>query len=165
MAENLALASKRGSRRGLTTAVTKARRKEFADYLGEFGLGFEDRLTEKVGGLSGGQRQALSILMAVLQTPDVLLLDEHTAALDPKNQALLLDTTDQLVWDSGCTTVMVTHNMEHAVRYGDRMIMMHRGRILTDAEGKQKDQLTVAKLIELFHRAGDSAVTDEMLLA
>jgi putative tryptophan/tyrosine transport system ATP-binding protein len=165
VAENLALASKRGARRGLAAAVTKSRRKEFADYLGEFGLGFEDRLTDKVGGLSGGQRQALSILMAVLQTHDVLLLDEHTAALDPKNQALLLDMTDHLVRESGCTTVMVTHNMEHAIRYGDRMIMMHRGQILTDAEGKQKGQLTVPKLIELFHHAGDSVVTDEMLLA
>ena len=164
VAENLALASRRGSRRGLAAAVTRARRKEFADYLGEFGLGFEDRLNQKVSGLSGGQRQALSILMAVAHTPDVLLLDEHTAALDPKNQVLLLDMTDQLVRDTGCTTVMVTHNMEQAIRYGERMIMMHRGQVLIDAKDEQKNQLTVPKLIELFHRAGDSAVTDEMLL-
>jgi putative ABC transport system ATP-binding protein len=165
VAENLALASRRGQRRGLAAAVTRARRKEFASYLGAFGLGFEDRLGAKVGGLSGGQRQALSLLMAVAQAPEVLLLDEHTAALDPKNQALVLDMTDQLIRETGCTALMVTHNMEQAIRYGDRMIMMHRGRVLMDVDGAQKAELTVQRLIDLFHRAGDVSMTDEMLLA
>lgn len=163
--DNLALAAKRGQRRGLGIAVTRSKRRFFSEYLGEFGLGFEGRLNERVGRLSGGQRQALSILMAVIQTPDVLLLDEHTAALDPRNQALLLDMTAELIRETGCTTLMVTHNMDQAIRYGQRMIMMHRGTVLFDVAGERKQQLTVLKLVEMFQRAGDdAAMTDAMIL-
>jgi putative ABC transport system ATP-binding protein len=163
--ENLALAARRGEKRGLTIAVTRQKREAFARYLGEFGLGLEDRLGERVGRLSGGQRQALSILMALMRTPDVLLLDEHTAALDPRNQQMLLDMTDMLVRETGCTTLMVTHNMDQALKYGTRMIMMHRGQVLLDLDGQRKRDLTVPKLVQLFHRADDAVLTDEMLLA
>jgi putative tryptophan/tyrosine transport system ATP-binding protein len=163
--ENLALAAKRGATRGFEMAVTKSKRRQFSEYLAGFGLGLEDRLTENVGRLSGGQRQALSILMAVIRTPDVLLLDEHTAALDPRNQTLLLEMTNELVRETRCTTVMITHNMDQAIRYGDRMIMLHRGRLLFDVAGEQKQQLSLSKLVELFHRGDDTVITDEMLLA
>jgi putative tryptophan/tyrosine transport system ATP-binding protein len=163
--ENLALAHKRGLARGLTMAVTRRRRREFASYLEQFGLGLEDRLTEKVGRLSGGQRQALALLMAMMRTPDVLLLDEHVAALDPRNQSLLQEMTDRIVRGSGCTTLMVTHNMDNAIRYGDRMIMLHRGSVLFDLGGAQKTGLTVEKLVASFHNADSGLVTDEMLLA
>jgi putative ABC transport system ATP-binding protein len=165
ISENLALAASRGRRRTLRRAVTGQRRRWFEDYLAEFRLGLETRLNERVGRLSGGQRQALSILMALMNGPDVLLLDEHTAALDPRNQTLLLEITNQLVRSSNCTTLMVTHNMDQAIRYGDRMIMMNRGRIVFDAAGTKKQQLTVPRLIELFHGGSDPVITDEMALA
>jgi putative ABC transport system ATP-binding protein len=162
--ENLALAQKRGMGRGLSFAVTRKRRRAFAEYLSGFGLGLEARLSEKVGRLSGGQRQALALLMAVMQVPDVLLLDEHIAALDPKNQVLLQEMTERIVSENGCTTIMVTHNMASAIRYGSRMIMLHRGAVLFDVQGRQKQELTVEKLIASFHGA-DAAITDEMVLA
>jgi putative ABC transport system ATP-binding protein len=165
ISENLALAARRGTRRGLSIAVTPRRRKQFAEYLAQFGLGLEDRLSTRAGALSGGQRQALSIIMAVLQTPDLLMLDEHTAALDPRNQVLLLEMTKDLVRESGCTTIMVTHNMEHAIGYGDRMIMLHRGKVLLRFDDAQKRGLTVPGLVTLFHNADDAVLSDEMLMA
>lgn len=162
--ENLSLAGNRSSGHlSLKFAVTRTKRREFARYLEQFGLGLETRLSENVDRLSGGQRQALALVMAVMSLPEILLLDEHTAALDPKNQGYLQDMTNELVRESGCTTLMVTHNMEQAIRYGDRMIMLHRGRILFDVEGDQKKELTVERLVSAFHRAGDAVFTDEML--
>lgn len=162
--ENLALARNRSTgHMSLRKAVTRKKSREFAEYLEQFGLGLESRLTENVDRLSGGQRQALALLMAVMSLPEILLLDEHTAALDPKNQTYLQEMTDGLVRESECTTLMVTHNMEQAIRYGDRMIMLHRGRILFDVEGEQKRNLTVERLISAFHQAGDAVFTDEML--
>jgi putative ABC transport system ATP-binding protein len=162
--ENLALARRRGARRGLSLAVTERRRREFAAYLAPFGLGFEDRLGERVGRLSGGERQALALLMAVMEAPDILLLDEHTAALDPRNQSMLQEMTVRLVQASSCTTVMVTHNMEDALHYGNRMIMLHRGAVLFDVEGSDKNQLSVETLVSSFHQAHGAITTDEMLL-
>lgn len=162
--ENLALAQNRvRGHRSLSLAVTKEKRTLFRKYLAQFGLGLEDRLSEYVERLSGGQRQALALLMAVMEVPEILLLDEHTAALDPKNQTLLQGMTNDLVGESGCTTIMVTHNMEQAIRYGDRMLMLHRGAVLFDVEGDQKRRLTVERLVSAFHNAGDTVFTDEML--
>jgi putative ABC transport system ATP-binding protein len=162
--ENLALAATRGTRRGLRMAVTRTKRRLFAAYLAQFGLGLEERLGERAGRLSGGQRQALAVLMAVARAPAVLLLDEHTAALDPKNQIVLQEITDEVVRDSGCTVMMVTHNMDHAIRHGDRMIMLHRGGIIFEAQGAEKRGLTIERLVSLFHKGRETVITDEMLL-
>lgn len=164
--ENLSLALSRGQRRGLLWAVTGAKRRRFREDLVQLGLGLEDRLLDKVGLLSGGQRQALSLLMATLRRPDVLLLDEHTAALDPRTAALIADLTTRWVAQHQLTTLMVTHNLEHAISLGDRLIMMHQGRIVLEMAGEAKASLTIDKLRAAFERVlGEHFVYDRAVLA
>ena len=163
--ENLALARRRGLRRGLRWGVTSAEREEYRERLKLLDLGLEDRLTAKVGLLSGGQRQALTLLMATLQKPQLLLLDEHTAALDPKTAEKVLDATEKLVTRDSLTTLMVTHNMRHAIAHGNRLIMMHEGRIIYDVRGREKKELKVSQLLEKFEQAaGEEFSNDRMLL-
>ena len=163
--ENLALARRRGMRRGLRWGVTAQEREEYREKLKILDLGLEERLTAKVGLLSGGQRQALTLLMATLQKPRLLLLDEHTAALDPKTAEKVLDATERLVSGDRLTTLMVTHNMRHAIAYGNRLIMMHEGRIIYDVEGEEKRNLKVSQLLEKFEQAaGEEFSNDRMML-
>ena len=164
--ENLALAYRRGKKRTLRWGVTQAERKLFRDQLATLGLGLEDRMTAKVGLLSGGQRQALTLLMAALQTPKLLLLDEHTAALDPKTAAKVMELTDRIVREGQLTTLMITHNMRDAIQYGNRLIMLHEGRIILDISGEEKKNLTVPDLLEQFTKAsGDEFANDRAILS
>ncbi len=163
--ENLALAYRRGKRRTLKWGVTGAERARYRDLLRELDLGLENRLTDKVGLLSGGQRQALTLLMATLQAPRLLLLDEHTAALDPKTAAKVLALTQKLVEENHLTTLMVTHNMHDAIRLGNRLIMMNEGKIALEIAGQQKQSLHKADLIALFEKSGGSLESDRMLLS
>ena len=164
--ENLALARRRGKSRGLRWGVTAEEKAEYRERLKILDLGLEDRLTAKVGLLSGGQRQALTLLMATLQKPELLLLDEHTAALDPKTAEKVLGATERLVSRDHLTTLMVTHNMRHAIRYGNRLIMMHEGRIIYDVDGDEKKQLQVSQLLEKFEQAaGEEFSNDRMILS
>ena len=164
--ENLALAARRGKRRTLRSGITKAEREEYKELLKILDLGLEDRLTSKVGLLSGGQRQALTLLMATLQKPKLLLLDEHTAALDPKTASKVLDATQKIVERDNLTTLMITHNMRDAIAYGNRLIMMHEGRIVVDVSGEEKKHLSVEQLMALFSRAsGSDVVNDKLLLS
>ena len=162
--ENLALAARRGGRRSLRMGITKAERMGFREMLRILDLGLEDRLTDKVGLLSGGQRQALTLLMATLQKPKLLLLDEHTAALDPKTAAKVMEVTRTLVNQDRLTTLMITHNMRDAIEYGDRLIMMYEGRIVVDVGGEQKQNLTVERLLNLFSQASGSDEVDDKLV-
>ena len=141
--ENLALAARRGQGRGLRSGITKAEREQYRELLAGLGLGLEERMTSKVGLLSGGQRQALTLLMATLKKPKLLLLDEHTAALDPKTAAKVLETTETIVQRDKLTTLMITHNMRDAIAHGNRLIMMYEGRIAIDVSGEEKKKLTV----------------------
>jgi putative ABC transport system ATP-binding protein len=161
--ENLALALRRGEKRGLRWQITPKEREEYREALKVLGLGLEDRLTTKVGLLSGGQRQALTLLMATFRKPKLLLLDEHTAALDPKTAAIVLDLTAKLIESENLTTFMVTHNMKDALRYGNRLIMMNEGKIILDVSGEEKKKLEVRDLLELFEESGD--VNDSMILS
>ena len=164
--ENLALAARRGQRRGLGIGITKAEREDYRERLKILDLGLEDRLTSKVGLLSGGQRQALTLLMASLRKPKLLLLDEHTAALDPKTAAKVLETTNSIVARDKLTTLMITHNMKDAIANGNRLVMMHNGRIVIDVSGEEKKNLTVSQLLELFSKvSGADAASDRMLLS
>ncbi|MCL2332175.1 MAG: ATP-binding cassette domain-containing protein [Actinomycetia bacterium] len=156
--ENLALANRRGKRRGLGSGVTRAERVLFKEMLTSLELGLEDRLTARVGLLSGGQRQALTLLMASMRDPKVLLLDEHTAALDPKTAAKVQEISLQLVREHQLTTLMVTHNMGDALRFGDRLIMMQEGRIVFEATGQEKQKLTVPDLVEKFVSVGSEVI-------
>lgn len=162
--ENLALAARRGRRRTLRPGITRADRENYRGMLKILDLGLEERMTAKVGLLSGGQRQALTLLMATLREPKLLLLDEHTAALDPKTAAKVLDATERIVNRSGLTTMMITHNMRDAITYGNRLIMMYDGKIVVDISGQQKKQLTVEQLLDLFSRASGSDEADDKLL-
>ena len=162
--ENLALAARRGERRGLRWGITKAEREDYIQRLKILDLGLEDRLTSKVGLLSGGQRQALTLLMASLQKPRLLLLDEHTAALDPKTAAKVLELSDRIVEENHLTTMMVTHNMKDAIAHGNRLIMMYDGRIVIDVSGEEKKKLTVPQLLELFSKVSGSDEADDKLL-
>ncbi len=162
--ENLALAARRGQRRGLRPGITKGEREEYREQLKMLDLGLEDRLTSKVGLLSGGQRQALTLLMATLRKPELLLLDEHTAALDPKTAAKVLDATELIVKKDDLTTLMITHNMRDAIAHGNRLIMMYEGRIVVDVAGEEKQKLTVEQLLEMFSRASGSDEADDKLL-
>ena len=162
--ENLALAARRGQRRGLRWGVTKAEKEQYQEMLKNLDLGLEDRLTSKVGLLSGGQRQALTLLMASLKRPKLLLLDEHTAALDPKTAAKVLELSDRIVAESGLTTMMVTHNMKDAIQHGNRLIMMYDGKIAIDVSGEEKKKLTVHQLLELFNKVSGSDEADDKLL-
>ena len=162
--ENLALAARRGKKRTLRIGITKAEREEYLEQLKILGLGLENRLTAKVGLLSGGQRQALTLLMATLQKPKLLLLDEHTAALDPKTAEKVLDATELIVAKDKLTTVMITHNMRDAIAHGNRLIMMYDGKILIDVSGEEKKNLTVEQLLALFSKASGSDEADDKLL-
>lgn len=159
--ENLALASRRGKRRTLRSGITKKEREEYRRLLTELDLGLEARMTAKVGLLSGGQRQALTLLMASLTCPKLLLLDEHTAALDPKTAAKVLQITDRIVKENRLTTLMITHNMRDAIAYGNRLIMLHEGRIIVDISGEEKRNLTVADLLELFNKASGTIFAND----
>lgn len=162
--ENLALALRRGQSRGLRWGITPKERERYKALLAELGLGLEDRLTSKVGLLSGGQRQALTLLMATLQKPKLLLLDEHTAALDPKTAATVLDTTERIISRDRLTTLMITHNMRDAIAHGNRLIMMYEGRVVIDIAGEEKKKLTVEKLLEQFEKVSGSQEADDKLL-
>ncbi|MBR4865729.1 MAG: ABC transporter ATP-binding protein [Clostridia bacterium] len=164
--ENLALAARRGQSRGLKWGISKAEREKYKELLHGLDLGLEDRLTSKVGLLSGGQRQALTLLMASLQKPRLLLLDEHTAALDPKTAAKVLELSDRIVEQDHLTTLMVTHNMKDAIVHGNRLIMMYDGRVVIDVSGEEKKKLTVPQLLELFGKvSGSDEANDKLLLS
>ena len=163
--ENLAIASRRGKFPGLSWSSKASQREKFREMLAELDLGLEDRLTSKVGLLSGGQRQAVTLLMATLNNPKLLLLDEHTAALDPKTAAKVLALTEKIVTREHLTTLMITHNMRDALRYGNRLIMLYNGRIIIDISGQEKQSLDVSDLLKMFEKAsGDEMVNDRMLL-
>ena len=162
--ENLALAARRGQRRTLKVGITRAERERFRELLETLDLGLEDRLTARVGLLSGGQRQALTLLMATLKRPSLLLLDEHTAALDPKTAAKVLDATERVVSRDRLTTLMITHNMRDAIVHGNRLIMMYEGRIVLDISGEDKKKLTVEDLLAKFGQTTGSDEADDKLL-
>ena len=166
ISENLALALRRGQRRGLRWGITAKERDQYRELLATFGLGLEDRLTSKVGLLSGGQRQALTLLMATLKKPKLLLLDEHTAALDPKTAARVLASTKDIIERDNLTTLMITHNMKDAIAFGNRLVMMYEGRVVIDVSGEEKKLLTVEKLLGMFSSvSGSDEADDKMLLS
>ena len=163
--ENLALAKRRGHGRTLRAGISRKEREEYRELLKILDLGLEDRLTSKVGLLSGGQRQALTLLMATLQKPKLLLLDEHTAALDPKTAAKVLETTEFIVQRDQLTTLMITHNMRDAIAHGNRLIMLNEGRIILDIRGEEKKKLTVEDLLHKFEAAsGEEFASDKAIL-
>ncbi len=162
--ENMALALRRGKPRTLKSGITKAERTYFKELLSMLDLGLEDRLTSKVGLLSGGQRQAITLLMATMQTPKLLMLDEHTAALDPQTASKVLKLTEKLVSEKNITTLMITHNMKDAINYGNRLIMMNNGAIVYDVSGEEKKNLTIDDLIKKFSETGDGLPSDRSLL-
>ena len=160
------LFARRGQRRGLSWGVTKEEKEQYRELLGGLGLGLESRLTTKVSTLSGGQRQALTLLMATLKRPKLLLLDEHTAALDPKTAAKVMELTDRIVREGQLTTLMITHNMRDAIQYGNRLIMLHDGHVILDIAGEEKKKLTVPDLLEQFTKAsGDEFANDRAILS
>lgn len=164
--ENLALAYRRGQGRTLRWGITAKERDEYREKLATLGLGLENRMSSKVGLLSGGQRQALTLLMAALRTPKLLLLDEHTAALDPKTAAKVLELTEKIVAEQKLTAMMVTHNMKDAIAMGNRLIMMNAGRVVVDVRGEEKKKLTREDLMQLFEKAaGQEIANDRMLLS
>lgn len=162
--ENLALAARRGQFRGLRSGITSKERKEFKEILKILDLGLEERLTAKVGLLSGGQRQALTLLMATLKKPKLLLLDEHTAALDPKTARKVLDITEEIVAKDNLMTIMITHNMADAIRIGNRLIMMHEGRIVVDVKGEEKKKLTIEQLLQMFEASSGTQMTSDKVM-
>ncbi len=164
--ENLALALRRGEKRTLRRGITKKEQEQYRELLKTLDLGLEERMSAKVGLLSGGQRQALTLLMATLKKPKLLLLDEHTAALDPKTAEKVLDTTDTIIRENHLTAFMVTHNMKDAIAHGNRLIMMNEGRIIFDVAGEEKKRLTMAELLDKFTEiSGNSITNDSVLLA
>jgi putative ABC transport system ATP-binding protein len=164
--ENLALAFRRGQKRGLRWGITKEEKEQYIEKLKTLDLGLETRLTSKVGLLSGGQRQALTLLMATLQQPKLLLLDEHTAALDPKTASKVLELSEQIITANALTALMVTHNMKNAIQYGNRLIMMYEGKIIYDVAGEAKKSLHVSDLLEKFEKAsGGEFANDRMILS
>lgn len=164
--ENLALAARRGKKRGLKTGITREERENYKKMLSQLDLGLEDRLNVKVKLLSGGQRQALTLLMASMNKPKLLMLDEHTASLDPKTAARVLEITDKVVNENHLTTLMVTHNMRDAIRHGNRLVMLHAGRVVVDVAGEEKQKLTVEDLLNLFAKASGSEFdSDRAMLA
>ena len=163
--ENMAIAARRGARRGLRWGISKKEREDYKRQLKELNLGLEDRLSSKVGLLSGGQRQATTLLMAAARKPNLLLLDEHTAALDPKTAAKVLEISDKIIAEHGLTAMMVTHNMKDAIAHGNRLIMMHEGKIIYDVSGEEKKKLHVSDLLTKFEEAsGDEFANDRMML-
>ena len=164
--ENMAIAARRGERRSLRWGISKAQREAFRKKLAELNLGLEDRMGSKVGLLSGGQRQAITLLLAALKKPKLLLLDEHTAALDPKTAAKVLEISDKIIAENGLTAMMVTHNMKDAIAHGNRLIMMHEGRVIYDVSGEEKKKLHVSDLLAKFEEAsGGEFANDRMMLA
>ena len=164
--ENLSIADRRGKRHGLSWAITKNDRRRYKEALAELGLGLEDRLSTKMGLLSGGQRQAVTLLMATIKAPKLLLLDEHTAALDPKTASKVLEITDRLITESSLTALMITHNMRDAIAYGNRLIMMNQGKIIFDISGAEKKALTVDDLLKKFEQiSGEQFTNDRTLLS
>ena len=164
--ENLALAARRGKRRGLSWGITKKEKEEYRELLKMLDLGLEDRMTSKVGLLSGGQRQALTLLMATLKKPKLLLLDEHTAALDPKTAAKVLALSDKMIEENNLTAMMVTHNMRDAIVHGNRLIMMNEGKVILDIKGEEKKKLTVEDLLHKFEEiSGEEFANDTALLS
>lgn len=164
--ENMAIAARRGKPRGLKWGVTNEEKELYMEMLKKIDLGLEDRLTSKVGLLSGGQRQALTLLMATIQKPQLLLLDEHTAALDPKTAKKVLTLTDEVIAEHKLTALMITHNMKDAIKYGNRLVMMHEGRIIYDVAGEEKKSLQVADLLAKFGQAsGGEFANDRMMLS
>lgn len=164
--ENLAMAYRRGKSRTLKWGIKKAEREKYYEMLKQFDLGLEDRMTAKVGLLSGGQRQALTLLMATLQRPHILLLDEHTAALDPKTAAKVLELSQKIIAEENLTAMMVTHNMRDAITYGNRLVMMNEGRIVIDIKGEDKKKLTVEDLLQKFEEvSGEEFANDKALLS
>ena len=162
--QNLALAARRGKRRTLLPGITAKERAEYKELLKILDLGLEERLTAKVGLLSGGQRQALTLLMATLKKPKLLLLDEHTAALDPKTAKKVLDITEEIVAKENLITVMITHNMADAIRVGNRLIMMHEGQIVVDVKGDEKKKLTIEQLLQMFEASSGSKLTSDKVM-
>ncbi len=163
--ENLAMAARRGRKRSLRWGITAKERAQYRELLKQLDLGLEDRMTSKVGLLSGGQRQALTLLMATLQKPKLLLLDEHTAALDPKTAAKVLSLTDKIIEENHLTAMMVTHNMKDAIAHGNRLIMMHEGTVILDIGAKEKQKLTVEDLLLKFEEvSGEQFASDKALL-
>lgn len=162
--DNLAMAFRRVKKRGLRWGITANEKIQYKEAVKTLGLGLEDRMTSKVGLLSGGQRQAITLLMATLQKPKLLLLDEHTAALDPKTAAKVLEITDDIVSENNITTLMITHNMKDAIRLGNRLIMMHEGRIIYDVCGEEKQKLEVSDLMELFSKASQGEFANDRML-
>ena len=164
--ENMAIAARRSERRGLGWGITKKERERYKEALKELDLGLEDRLSSKVGLLSGGQRQAITLLMASLKKPKLLLLDEHTAALDPKTAAKVLAISDKIIQEHQLTAMMVTHNMKDAIAHGNRLIMMHEGKIIYDVSGEEKKNLKVADLLAKFEEvSGGEFANDRMMLS
>ena len=164
--ENLALALRRGKHRGLKWGISNEEREMFREKLSGLGLGLEDRMTAKVGLLSGGQRQALTLLMASLKSPKLLLLDEHTAALDPATAQKVMELSDKIVSENNLTTMMITHNMSHAIKHGNRLIMMNEGKIILDVRGEEKAHLTKKELMDAFQQiVGAGLESDQVLLS
>ena len=162
--ENLALALRRGQRRGLRWGVTREERSAYREVLKSLGLGLEDRMTAKVGLLSGGQRQAVTLLMASLKKPKLLLLDEHTAALDPATAAKVLELSDKIVGENRLTTLMITHNMGDAIKHGNRLVMMNEGRIILDVKGEEKRHLTIQELVDKFAALAGAPIENDAVL-
>ena len=162
--ENMSIADSRGMRRGLKWAITNKDREKYRKQLALLDLGLEDRLSTKMGLLSGGQRQAVTLLMATMRKPKLLLLDEHTAALDPKTAAKVLEITDKLITENNLTALMVTHNMKDAIAHGNRLIMMNAGKVIIDVSGEEKKKLTVETLLEAFSKASGSEFTSDRAL-
>lgn len=164
--ENMAIAARRGKSRGLSWGITKAEREKYREMLATLNLGLEDRLTSKVGLLSGGQRQAITLLMASIEKPKLLLLDEHTAALDPKTAAKVLEISDKIISENHLTAMMVTHNMKDAIAHGNRLIMMHEGKVILNIAGEEKKKLTVSDLLHQFEKvSGEEFANDKALLS
>ena len=161
IAENLSIAARRGTKRKLVWGIRKAERERYKSLLATLELGLESRLSSKVGLLSGGQRQAVTLLMATLNQPKLLLLDEHTAALDPKTASKVLHLTDKIVSENKLTTLMITHNMHDAIKYGNRLIMMHEGNVVVDVRGEEKKKLTIEQLLSLFEANSGSQFGDD----
>ena len=164
--ENMAIAARRGEKRGLSWGITHQERDTYREMLKALDLGLEDRLTSKVGLLSGGQRQAITLLMASIKKPKLLLLDEHTAALDPKTAAKVLEISDKIIAENHLTAMMVTHNMKDAIVHGNRLIMMHEGKVILNISGEEKKKLTVEDLLHLFEKvSGEEFANDKALLS
>ena len=164
--ENMSLADNKGKFFGLGAGINKARREEYREMLSQLGLGLENKMDVKVGVLSGGQRQAITLLMASIQKPKLLLLDEHTAALDPKTAAKVLEISDQIISENHLTAMMVTHNMKDAIAHGNRLIMMHEGKVILNIAGEDKKKLTVGDLLHQFEKvSGEEFASDKALLS